>query len=229
MIGNAYVRQWFSDRSLEIDTALMFFAGIIAGWTNENNICWFILVGSILCRKLRAEDRLRSWAVAGLLGMSIGYALLIFAPGNFNRAVINTDNAQPLILEDAITAGLSLGMGFVFELLMWYFLIQTLMRQEEFGDGIDVRRSLIAAKTFAIVSALSSVILLLSPEFALRSLFPGLRKHNIHHQLLFDRNDPVHRARLLRSDPTVGKARARRRQSKRDRGSRPACARQRGR
>ena len=169
-----YVRQWFSDQPLNINPTVMFVAGTVAGWTNENNVCWFIIVGAILCRQLRADGRLKAWAIAGLIGMSIGYALLILAPGNFNRAILNTANAQPLILEDAIKAGLSLGTGLISEILMWYFFIRTLMNQKEFGDSIEVRRSLIAAKTFAIVSALSSVILLLSPEFAFRSLFPGL-------------------------------------------------------
>ena len=169
-----YVRQWFGERPLEINPIAMMIAGVIAGWTNENTVCWFIIAIALMCRRLRAEDRISRWMIAGLIGLSIGYALLIFAPGNFARAVVNTENARAIIFEDATKAGALLGVGMWFQLMMWYFFVRTLIAQKKFGGSVDVRRSLIAAKTFALISLLSNLIMLLSPELAVRSFFPSL-------------------------------------------------------
>lgn len=169
-----YIRQWFSDRPLEINSRLMLIAGVIAGWTNENTVCWFIIAIALMCKKLRAESRMSRWMIAGLIGFSIGYALLIFAPGNFARAELNTEHARAIIFEDTFKAGSLLGIGMWFQLVMWYFFVRTLIAQKKFGDSVDVRRSLIAAKTFALISLSSNLIMLLSPELAVRSFFPSL-------------------------------------------------------
>ena len=169
-----YVRQWFSDRPLEINPLVMLSAGVIAGWTNENTVCWFIIAIALMCRRLRAEHRMSRWMIAGLIGLSIGYALLILAPGNFARAALNTEHARAIILEDTTKAGALLGIGLWFQLVVWYFFFRTLLSQKKFGDSVDVKRSLRAAKTFALISILSNLIMLLSPELAVRSFFPSL-------------------------------------------------------
>lgn len=169
-----YVRQWFVARPLEINPVVMLSAGVIAGWTNENTVCWFIIAIALMCRRLRADGRMSRWMIAGLIGLSIGYALLIFAPGNFARAALNTEHARAIILEDALTAGALLGAGLWFQVMMWYFFVRTLIAQKKFGDDVDVRRSLRAAKIFAAISLLSNLIMMLSPELAVRSFFPSL-------------------------------------------------------
>ena len=169
-----FVRQWFSDRPLEINPPAMLIAGVIAGWTNENTVCWFIIAIALMCRRLRAEGRLRSWLIFGLIGLSIGYALLIFAPGNFARAVINTPNARGVIFDDPSEATILLSLNFLFQFIVWYFFVRTLMNQKAFGAATDIRRSLLTAKFFALISLLSNFILFLSPEFSARSFFPSL-------------------------------------------------------
>lgn len=169
-----FVRQWFSDQALEINPIAMLIAGVIAGWTNENTVCWFIVAIALMCRQLRAEGRLRSWLIFGLIGLSIGYALLILAPGNVARAVINTPNARGVIFDDPSDATMLLGLNFYFQLIVWYFFVRTLMNEKAFGDALDVRRSLTASKIFALISLLSNFILFLSPEFSARSFFPSL-------------------------------------------------------
>lgn len=167
-----YVRQWFNDRSLEINPLVMLIAGVFAGWTNENTVCWFILALALMCLKLRAESRLSSWALVGLIGMSIGYAMLIFAPGNFERAALNNHN-QIVLFDDLAQGGLVFAVGIWFQSLMWYFFLRTLVNQKKFGADIDVRRSLALAKTFALISLASNLIMFLAPEFNGRSVFPS--------------------------------------------------------
>ena len=169
-----YVRQWFSDRPLEINPLIMLSAGVIAGWTNENNICWIIVAIALMCRRLRAEHRMSRWMIAGLIGLSIGYALLILAPGNVARAFMEMPEPKAIIFHDFNQAVSMMIIIVISQGILWYFLLRTLYRWKDFGDSLDVRRSLTAVKTFASISALSIVIMLLSPVFNVHSLFPGL-------------------------------------------------------
>ena len=117
---------------------------------------------------------MRSWMIAGLIGLSIGYALMILAPGNFARIDTDLGGARAIIFENANAAILVLVFGLCSQILIWHFFVRTLINQKAFGDSVDVRRSLIAAKTFALISLLSNLIMLLSPVFTMRSLFPSL-------------------------------------------------------
>jgi hypothetical protein len=65
----------------------LFLFGIIAGWTNENTAGAMILIIVFFFIYYRSHKwKIPEWAVSGLLGGIIGYAVLILAPGNFERA-----------------------------------------------------------------------------------------------------------------------------------------------
>ncbi|XOQ26199.1 MAG: hypothetical protein ACFWTM_07695 [Mitsuokella multacida] len=57
-----------------------FILGLLAGNTNENSALAIAIAAAILYWKKRS-----SWMKYGLLGIVIGYAVLIFAPGNYVR------------------------------------------------------------------------------------------------------------------------------------------------
>lgn len=60
--------------------------GIIAGWTNENNSIATVTMAIIFTYKYWSEfHRVNNWSIFGIVGMIIGCALLIMAPGNFER------------------------------------------------------------------------------------------------------------------------------------------------
>ena len=65
----------------------MALAGLLAGWLSENTsagmlVC-LVLAGAVVFKR---ERRLPAWMAAGLAGALVGFALLITARGNFNRA-----------------------------------------------------------------------------------------------------------------------------------------------
>lgn len=65
----------------------MFSGGIIAGWTNENTAAAMIImtIGYIYYYKTKKWS-IPAWAYTGLIGATIGYIVMIVAPGNFVRA-----------------------------------------------------------------------------------------------------------------------------------------------
>lgn len=66
---------------------LAFIFGIVAGWTNENTAAALIvmIVLFLLYYKQRGW-RMPVWSLAGLVGIVIGFAIMIAAPGNYARA-----------------------------------------------------------------------------------------------------------------------------------------------
>lgn len=169
-----YVRRYY-DSTSRFPAIPMFFFGLIAGWTNENTICWFIvlLALQIYDQKRRGES-IDRWQISGLLGLSIGYALLILAPGNFVRLAEDStmipDDWWIRFLGKATT----FFMAMLSQLLMWFFFRDTMRHAEDFGDDETVKRSLTIVKSFAIMSLASNLIMFLAPEFPMRSVFPSL-------------------------------------------------------
>lgn len=78
----------------------MFFAGIIAGWGNENTSgggILFVFLFFALC-KLR-KTKIKNWMISGLFGSIIGYLIMMFSPGNRNRmAAFPRTNTLPVEL-----------------------------------------------------------------------------------------------------------------------------------
>lgn len=76
-----------SDKNSIIKAVIMFCAGIIAGWTNENIAPVFVLLvcTTIVWSKIKL-NRIPVWMITGLLGVACGTALLLLAPGNSVRA-----------------------------------------------------------------------------------------------------------------------------------------------
>lgn len=65
----------------------LFIFGITTGWTNENTAGAMILIILFFFIYYRSYTwKIPVWAIAGLLGAVIGYAVMILAPGNFERA-----------------------------------------------------------------------------------------------------------------------------------------------
>lgn len=79
-----YVQKNTKDNYLKI--IAFFFAGIIAGWTNENMgvalVCMIVLFIGYYKNQTKPIPR---WAIAGLAGAIIGCILMIAAPGNYAR------------------------------------------------------------------------------------------------------------------------------------------------
>lgn len=77
----------------------LFVLGILAGWTNENTAAGLlvILFGYIIIQKLIEKKKLTKIQIVGLLGVLIGFAFMILAPGNYIRNAEFKDNTFILI------------------------------------------------------------------------------------------------------------------------------------
>ena len=72
----------------KINIIIMFVAGIIVGWTNENSSIAVIIaiVGVVFYYKKIRRVKLNRWVYSGICGMIIGFFIMVIAPGNFKRA-----------------------------------------------------------------------------------------------------------------------------------------------
>lgn len=77
--------------------------GLLAGWLYENTSAG-LLVGLVLCIGflLWQGQRPPLWMFTGLGGALAGFALLILAPGNYNRSEINADSTLPFLTRYAV-------------------------------------------------------------------------------------------------------------------------------
>lgn len=81
----------------------MALGGLLAGWLYENTSAG-LLVGLVLCIAflLWQKQRPPLWMCTGLCGALAGFALLILAPGNYNRSEINADSTLPFLTRYAM-------------------------------------------------------------------------------------------------------------------------------
>ncbi len=154
---------------------IMLFLGILAGWTNENSICWIIMILFLFAYTNRKKQGMEHWIYTGLVGLIIGYVLLMFAPGNIVRlhaeVGVNSEWLNQKLLEDNFIMMMAV---FLFQFLLWYFCIRTLLffrHNQNLMHGIQ--SEILLAKIHCIVSFCMSAIMLFSPNFPLRSAFPG--------------------------------------------------------
>ena len=92
-----YLNRAFAPRRWLAPACLV--AGLVAGWASENTsagllVALVLCVGSFLWRDKKAP----LWAWLGLLGALAGFALLILAPGNYQRQDAAADPRGPLTI-----------------------------------------------------------------------------------------------------------------------------------
>lgn len=151
----------------------MFLLGVLAGWTNENSVCWIALVLIVFLfvyRKYRGQE---SWMYSGFAGLVLGYLLLIFAPGNMARLhakhSANWYNMQ--ILQDNLHI---FAIVLMFQLVLWYFCLKSICILH-LGNTKNqiVQKDFLLVKVLCIIAFGMTAIMLLTPSFSLRNGYPG--------------------------------------------------------
>lgn len=73
--------------------------GILAGWTNENSgaSLVFILLAYIIFTKFVHKQKIQKIELTGIIGVILGFIIMIIAPGNFERATAYTDNSPFIV------------------------------------------------------------------------------------------------------------------------------------
>ncbi len=168
-----YVRRYMAEETEVSENGkeksiAMFLVGLLAGCTNENMVCWLILLLAVYCWRERKERRLSPWMISGLLGMVIGYAALIFAPGNLSRIFYDVQEADMQTIEYKLQTLLG---GVLFQIFLWFMVAIAWRKKENFGQNEQTKKKLCLIQFGRIGSAGMLLIMLLSPEFPLRSIF----------------------------------------------------------
>lgn len=78
---------------------LMAALGLLAGWSNEAGGAAAASLSVIFCIRSMKKGQGTGWMAAGAAGACLGYALLMFAPGNFSRLKIEKEYSD-IIPED---------------------------------------------------------------------------------------------------------------------------------
>lgn len=171
-----YVRHFFrrgTGGSAWWQAALMLPFGVIAGWTNENTVCWCIVGIALYAWQCHEQGRLSRWQVTGLFGLCMGYAVLILAPGNQVRLAAELQMGLTTGWYRLYGAMVNYGVWLIFSLLLLFFLFQAWERRCYFGTSGEADRRLPLVRGFFLIFAGSAGIMLLSPDFPQRSLFPS--------------------------------------------------------
>lgn len=185
-----YVRTYFysKDNLILADwlpfNFLLFLFGVIAGCTNENTVCFVILILSFFVYNAKSKkkqsashDQILCRMICGLAGLVTGYLLLMLAPGNYNRYTIMLNGGMldtGLVLIDKNLK--TFGMVMFIRFFLYYYVLSrlwSLQKQYRFLCSED-RKIFNVTTAFVALSILSLTVMIISPEFRMRSTFASL-------------------------------------------------------
>nr|WP_308611901.1 DUF6056 family protein [uncultured Dialister sp.] len=166
-----YIRHYFTDGEVEYGSWLapvMFLLGLAAGDTNENTICWIGLTGIFYLWKCYRYKTLRPWMIAGFIGLSLGYGLLVLAPENLVRLADD--------YKDKFTTHVALiWLSFLIQSLLWFYLIKAYRWGRKVSVSWQARRKYFHLAAWLVgMAVLFNLIMLPSSAFYPRSTFPNI-------------------------------------------------------
>ena len=177
-----YVRSYFDVNAFNNNnirfTIGLFFLGLMAGWSHETTNCWIIVMLLYLLYESKKKGELRLWKISGFIGFCLGYALLVFAPGNFNRLQIHqNDNSVFLASELIHTMMEEIAVILLFHFIIWYFIISFFFKYKKHKEVFchkDTALYLNIAKLFVLIAFCSGLLLFLIPSNRFRPSFLNL-------------------------------------------------------
>ena len=151
----------------------MFLLGAIAGCGNENSVFWVILFLLYFLLTNRKRNLQELWMYTGLAGLILGYIILMLAPGNMAR-LYSMHGSEWFNMEVFKHHFSILLVVLLFQAFMWYYSLTSIyvLKKPVFQHSI-LHQDIILAQTLLATAFGMSAIMLFSPEFPLRSGFPG--------------------------------------------------------
>ena len=176
-IRNYFDANTFRDCKTELTIGITFL-GILAGWSHETTNCWIIIVLSYWLYISYKKDEWQLWKITGYIGFCIGYALLIFAPGNFSRLQMQQQTSRLILTSDLLNSKLSeFSIIFLFHFVIWYFIIRFFFKYGRYKDFFNQKESglyLSCALAFIIIAFGSGITMFFIPSSGLRPSFLNL-------------------------------------------------------
>lgn len=188
-----YIRSYFDTNAFKnYNTKLaigIFFLGLLAGWSHETTNCWIVLMLLYLLYESRKKGDLKLWKISGFTGFCLGYALLVFAPGNFARIQMQQNTDSVVIASNLLSVKfVELAIILFFHFIIWYFVISFFLkykRQKEKFIHKDTGLYLIMAGLFILIACGSGLMMFFIPSKGLRPSFLNLVYLIIASALLF--------------------------------------------
>ena len=188
-----YVRSYFDVNAFKNHniplTIGIFFLGLLAGWSHETTNCWIVLMLFYLLYKSRKIGELNLWKITGFTGFCLGYALLVFAPGNFSRLQLQQNTDSVVIAGGLLNAKiLELVTILFFHFIVWYFIVSFAFKyKRQKGKFLhkDTGLYLVFARLFILIACGSGLMMFFIPSNGLRPSFLNLVYLIISSALLF--------------------------------------------
>lgn len=149
-------------------TCLMAFLGLVAGWSNESGGAFVIFLAFLALIYFWRQKQLERWMIVGFVGVFVGYALLMLAPGNFQRYVVDANDATvPFLSAQMFIDNFDDGMKYILadDVLLYVTIALYFIR----GRKTPQATQFILA--FAAAGILLPCLLMFSPEFPARAAF----------------------------------------------------------
>ncbi|MBO6257911.1 MAG: hypothetical protein J6M93_01015 [Succinivibrio sp.] len=151
---------------------MMFFLGIIAGWTNENTGFAVCSMTGVLFIYNFIKHKLTFWQFAATLGLGIGYLILVLAPGNAARLAWMKSWGH-FSYWAHITGGIGItGLTLLTQLPLFVTLLFFVRRITRSAYQIDLPWQWRAIGWYFLMAMLSLLIMIFSPNFPARSTAP---------------------------------------------------------
>ena len=149
-------------------TPAMAFLGLIAGWSNESGGAFVIFLAFLALIYFWRQKQLERWMLVGFIGLFIGYALLMLAPGNFQRYVVDANEATvPFLSAQMFIDNFEDGMKYILagDVLLYAVIALYFIRGRK---TLQTTQFILA---FAAAGILLPCLLMFSPEFPVRAAF----------------------------------------------------------
>jgi len=162
---------------------LMAMLGLLAGWSNEAGGAVAVVLSSLRYITARRKGVHSAWMAAGVAGVCAGYALLMFAPGNFRRYQLEKEysdimpeefnglgNVPPQYVYTRKMFASHFKNGFLPVILRQLPLqLPVLAYLLQGGDGTKGDRGYLASLELASLGV--PAMLMLSPEYPVRAAY----------------------------------------------------------
>ncbi|MBQ6887398.1 MAG: hypothetical protein IJN54_07815 [Lachnospiraceae bacterium] len=147
---------------------LLFFAGVVAGWCNENTsgggiLLILVTMGSVWMQK----RKIKPWMWSGLAGMLTGFCFMVAAPGNSARAMYAEDNYGGIVKYIARAYKITLAIEENFLVLLLILLVLFLLARAQKRTW----KELSGAIVYLVVAIATCYALVLAPTPMNRAYF----------------------------------------------------------